>query len=1760
MDISRLTQNLMKGLAQKNNAELTALSRVLDVALGKVTTAQVIEVTPVTPQERQALLAKTTEALAQLNKLANSSQLTPAAKEEIGRLLEQQTLIKSPDLKWANLLVNNRQLLTYTDKPLVAGQNVPVQVSAQQKLVLLDVPEPNNTSNPNNNPSLPNSNANSSANVPTTPQKLTSTENATTSAEQKSTASEIPDENIEQKIVTKNPATLTSTPPAPKIQIATVTETVPITEEERQELLKKTTEELLQLNKVARATSQSIPGLKEAIVSLQQQQAVIKSPNAKWIHIDVDGQPLLTYTDKPVAVGQKVPVQVITPQKIVLLDVPELKISEDVDNRIKALTDTINAALTAQKNSTPTYFAKLAITTSSPTPPNGLPDDLPENNAEKISAKNPTSLAATVPSPKIDIATVTETAPITAKERKELLNKTAEELAQLYKAASNVKQPIPGLKEAILSLLQQQSVIKSPNTKWIHITVNNQPLLTYSNKPLTTGQKIPVQVVSPQKIALIDLPELDNLDIPAAPANTDGAENADSLENKLKTLATTINSTLVAQKNATPTYFAKVALPSNLTEHSNTTNEIVDTNNEHTISTKNPTTLTTSTPAPKIQIATVTKTAPITLKERQELVTKTNDELAELNKIASTSKQPIPGLKDAIASLLQQQAVIKSPDAKWVHITVNNQPLLTYSDKPLATGQTVPVQIVTPQKIVLLDTPEINPIETADNADTANPSENKIKVLNASVNTEKNSAPTYFAKLTSATESAKPQTITSQSTTIDNVNETVIKTDNASKATPNTATTSTTKTSAPVINIQTATVIKTTPVTDSERQELLSRITDDLAKINKLVSSSAQTIPSIKEVVSTLLEQQGLIKSPDLKWLQLSVNNQTVKTYTDKPITAGQAIPVQVTSSEKIAILDSNTLTNTTSKPEIATTNKNNAPSNQSEKASPNIELDNDTPVAAPTENLWKNIPHTTQQLLTPTTLEQALKNVAEKIRLQLELTQPKTAIENATKTNSDIKNQPLAKEATLTSNKTSTPASVSNTTNIQKDSQGTSLKLLNEINQVLSGNQKQLSTELTAKLLQQLISPSPDTPEQDLPDVNKDTNNKTVANQAQQNLTPKNQTAVSPAPAQTSQAQDIETLLQQILSKPSNEISQKEVRAQLLQLMQLPSETFEKMDISKLTQHLTQGLEQKSNAELTALSKTLNVALGKVVVANVTETAPVTTQERRDLLNKTTEALTQLTKLVSNPAQSTPATTAEISRLQDQQALLKSPELKWVNLLVNNRPVLTYTDKPLTVGQALPVQLVTAQKLVLLELPQTNSNNDATKITLTNNSTEGDANITSPTYSAKSLAQSVLSGLQNTLGEIAAKSANKEASLTPSTTTASTTATPTIKVPPDAQLYKAQAEKNVIADVNTHQVKKIIADNLRQLLPHKDIPNLLFAAIQQWQKLPSTNQQRLVPVTVERALKSLAEQIRSPLQLTQPKELAKIIKDSGIFFENKLNTTQTEVTADGKSNQNIEKTFSHDLKGSLLTLLSKVNQELNGNNKPLTTEQTAKLLQQLSSYIPTAPSTVTTQTQTSSSNPIAPQDIQLFMQELMNKPVKELSNKELRTQLLVLMQQHSIHGLAKIQLQQLASLNHELSTRDSSQPSSSLQIDIPVKHHNDVQHVHVRIDRDWVDERHSSSEENKSSTKVKQWSVTLRFDLPTLGEFCAQLAIIDTTVSATLWAAQEKTFAHVRDKMSELQKNLEKEGIQVKQLQCMKGMPPEKPMALSYSLIDVST
>lgn len=651
-------------------------------------------------------------------------------------------------------------------------------------------------------------------------------------------------------------------------------------------------------------------------------------------------------------------------------------------------------------------------------------------------------------------------------------------------------------------------------------------------------------------------------------------------------------------------------------------------------------------------------------------------------------------------------------------------------------------------------------------------------------------------------------------------------------------------------------------------------------------------------------------------------------------------------------------------------------------------------------------------------------------------------------------------------------------------------------------------------------------------------------------------------------------------------------------------------MDITNIPQNLIKALEQKNTEQLAILSRVLNLVLGKTVIANITSTAPVTPQEREALLKQTAAALAQINKQAINPANVTPAVKAEVARLLQQQNMLKSPELKWVNLLVNNRPLMTYSDRPLATGQAIPVQLQSPQKLVLLDLPEASPLNSpidkATPATANSPAlgTPAAANLMSK-EALNELLKAALAELGNKATATATPTSNQSPSsatnpnpalakainalpenlakaLTTSTPIADKIATSTNEATATTAASKQlPANPSTVANTANYSAKDLalkfltlpadknpavatssenaLGESMRTLLPYKDTANALLPAITQLQQLPAAARLQLVSPSVEQALKSLAAQIRSPLDLMQPKVVAQLVKNSGIFFESNLNKLVQGATNDpGKhslQSSDLSRSFNQDTKGALLTLLSRVNQELS-NSKSFPNDPTLKLLQQLGS--PAVFSPVATKEAPEAESDL-PANLALFMQQLMNKPVKELSNKELRTQLLLLIQQHSLHSLAKIQLQQLHSLNQEQETKDSAAPTASWQLEIPVKHHNDIQHLHLRIDREWIEDKPDTNH-NKSGGKIKQWSVTLRFDLPTLGEFCAQLAIVDSNVSATLWAARENTFAQVREQIDGLRKQLENEGINVKYLQCMRGMPPEKPMALSYSLIDVST
>jgi hypothetical protein len=128
-----ITQNLVSSVQQMRTEQLATLSKITGLSIGSTLMAVVEQIAPASQSQRDLLLAQNQQLLAQLQQ----KPLTPAIKVQIAGLLEQQQLLASPPLKLVQLQLNNRSLLTYTDQPLQPGQQIPVKLDAQQRLVQL---------------------------------------------------------------------------------------------------------------------------------------------------------------------------------------------------------------------------------------------------------------------------------------------------------------------------------------------------------------------------------------------------------------------------------------------------------------------------------------------------------------------------------------------------------------------------------------------------------------------------------------------------------------------------------------------------------------------------------------------------------------------------------------------------------------------------------------------------------------------------------------------------------------------------------------------------------------------------------------------------------------------------------------------------------------------------------------------------------------------------------------------------------------------------------------------------------------------------------------------------------------------------------------------------------------------------------------------------------------------------------------------------------------------------------------------------------------------------------------------------------------------------------------------------------------------------------------------------------------------------------------------------------------------------------------
>lgn len=312
----------------------------------------------------------------------------------------------------------------------------------------------------------------------------------------------------------------------------------------------------------------------------------------------------------------------------------------------------------------------------------------------------------------------------------------------------------------------------------------------------------------------------------------------------------------------------------------------------------------------------------------------------------------------------------------------------------------------------------------------------------------------------------------------------------------------------------------------------------------------------------------------------------------------------------------------------------------------------------------------------------------------------------------------------------------------------------------------------------------------------------------------------------------------------------------------------------------------------------------------------------------------------------------------------------------------------------------------------------------------------------------------------------------------------------------------------------------VRENLPRQQPLTVLLPALR---ALIAPELQTKMPATLARAILNLWQSVLSPKQLQQPAVLKQAVINSGSFFE--ANTAAARA-ASAANPQAIPQILGTDLKAQIMVLLtllkSRTSSSSSGTNTTAPPEQI----------------------------PVADDDA-IYQKPMTREGAVPLAANKLELSADALLQQLSKAleaGLSRIHLNQLDTVISRHPSADPTQTVPTWVLELPMQTQRGQDQLAVRV------EEHERKHDNK---RYKQWLVQLGFDLHELGKLSATLSIVEHSVAATLWAEHAQTHRTVQREMTSLRKGLESVGVNVTEMQCRHGVPPERNGLLSQRLVD---
>jgi hypothetical protein len=148
---------------------------------------------------------------------------------------------------------------------------------------------------------------------------------------------------------------------------------------------------------------------------------------------------------------------------------------------------------------------------------------------------------------------------------------------------------------------------------------------------------------------------------------------------------------------------------------------------------------------------------------------------------------------------------------------------------------------------------------------------------------------------------------------------------------------------------------------------------------------------------------------------------------------------------------------------------------------------------------------------------------------------------------------------------------------------------------------------------------------------------------------------------------------------------------------------------------------------------------------------------------------------------------------------------------------------------------------------------------------------------------------------------------------------------------------------------------------------------------------------------------------------------------------------------------------------------------------------------------------------------------------------------------------LSRIQHHQLQSLGQSQSFADGS-TQTTWQLEIPLRDGQQFNHVQVRIQRD------DEAPGKKGAEQASFWEVRLAFSLDHLGSMQAIARLYKGRVNTQFWAEQPLTLSLLNSELTLLRDRLLAKGLEVGEISCHQGTPPQPNQALQQRWIDEVT